>query len=534
MSSYKYCKFVCGCRKHHYSRMLFVILALVPFFCNAQLSHIPLDDKNKPNEPTVSIHPGSGDIVAASNIDNFYTLKSNAIQKFKATSTLGIYGDPVLHYSDTNLFFAHLSKTPNKNYGDWFDRIVVQKVHSIHPWKETSYSVGYNLDKMQDKPWMSSDNHSPNYNGHVYVTWTEFDKYDSDDPNDFSRIRFSKYVPTSDSFSSAITISDSTGDCRDGDNTLEGVSTAVGPFGQIYAAWSGHNRIWFDKSLDGGHSWGKDQVMGRQLRGWDMEMPNIHRANGMPFIQCDIKRNIIYVCWAEEDDNSANIILKYSRDNGDSWSDPIEMSTEIGHQSHQYFPNMSLHKESGQIFIAYYDQQYSDKHLFYDISLSQINVSESSLPIIHTITKQSIPLPGKDVFYGDYLDIDIVDDQLAVIYSTYYDNRMAIELATSTIPLMDTKSDGTTPYSRALLVGKDSSSVIYINVKSPGKIKGKCKYGKELVKKKIKVKRNWTIEDINTDYLLFSIPKGKPYKLKYKIRDNNTRRKYTYFSKVHI
>ena len=107
-----------------------------------------------------------------------------------------------------------------KNTVAWFDRIVVQKIMDPHNWKEKSYSVGYNGNKMQDKPWLSSDNHSAEYNGNLYVTWTEFDKYGSDNQADRSRIRFSKYDPKSDSFSSAVTISDTTGDCLDSDNTL--------------------------------------------------------------------------------------------------------------------------------------------------------------------------------------------------------------------------------------------------------------------------------------------------------------------------
>ena len=164
---------------------------------------------------------------------------------------------------------------------------------------------------MQDKPWLSSDKHSRKYKGNVYVTWTEFDKYNSKDSTDFSRIRFSKYMPKNDSFSKAITISDTVGDCQDGDNTLEGATTAVGSNGEIYAVWAGHDKIWFDKSTDGGETWGKDQEIASQIEGWDMEMPNIFRANGMPFVVCDTTREIIYITWADEENENADVWLIY-------------------------------------------------------------------------------------------------------------------------------------------------------------------------------------------------------------------------------
>jgi len=224
--------------------LIFSYLLLSLTICsNAQISIRTIDSHANPNEPSIAIKPSQvwiKPMVAASNIDNFYTNPLNPkLPKSKSTSKYGVYGDPVLHYSDTTLFFAHLSKTPGKSYGEWFDRIVVQKIENPYTWEETSYSVGYNQDKMQDKPWLSSDNHSDRYNGNVYVTWTEFDKYDSDDPNDRSRIRFSKYELSTDSFNTAITISDTTGDCLDGDNTLEGATTAIGKDGTIYAIWAG-------------------------------------------------------------------------------------------------------------------------------------------------------------------------------------------------------------------------------------------------------------------------------------------------------
>ncbi len=79
-----------------------------------QITQTALDQSGNPNEPTVCFDQVNDSVVyAASNIDNFYSydVESRLIQTQKATSVLVVYGDPVLHCSDSDVFLAHLSKT---------------------------------------------------------------------------------------------------------------------------------------------------------------------------------------------------------------------------------------------------------------------------------------------------------------------------------------------------------------------------------------------------------------------------------------
>ena len=77
-------------------------------------------------------------------------------------------------------------------------------------------------------------------------------------------------------------ISDTGGDCIDSDNTVEGAVPAVGPNGEVYIVWAGPLGLVFDKSLDGGLSFGKDKVIGDMPGGWDFSVDGLDRANGMP------------------------------------------------------------------------------------------------------------------------------------------------------------------------------------------------------------------------------------------------------------
>jgi len=509
------------------------LLSLAFLLNQAQSMRVTLDNTNNPNEPSIALHPITKTIVAASNINNFYVelIGSNSFSKTISTSPLGVYGDPVLHYSDTTLYFAHLAKAPKKEYGAWFDRIVVQKIMDPYNWKEKSYSVGYNGNKMQDKPWLSSDNHSAEYNGNLYVTWTEFDKYGSDNQADRSRIRFSKYDLKSDSFSTAITISDTTGDCLDSDNTLEGATSAVGKNGEVYAVWAGYESIWIDKSSDGGVTWGKDQIIAFQPGGWDMDMPHIMRANGMPFIASDTVKDIQYVTWADEFNGNADVWLIYSKDQGNTWSERINVSKDTA-DGHQYFPNLTIDQKSGEVFIAFYDFSESPQSVFYKLAISKYvlgNDFQSSF-----LNQNPIPLPGKNVFYGDYLDIDAQDGEVVTVYtSNNVNNETSIEMSRiSNHSICKEVINAKTAFNNIALLDEADSLSLWINTISPSKVSYKIKV--KYQDKKVKLYKGSSLYEAKNqpeDNFIVSLKKPKKaciLKIKIIVREKFCHKKQKY------
>ncbi len=509
--------------------VFFLILVGSVTRVSGQLTEIVVDNVSNPNEPSVCFSQTNDSLLyAAANIRNFYTInhKNETVLRQKATSKLGVYGDPVVHYADHQLYFAHLSKTEGKDYGKWFDRIVVQRIESTHPWVEHSYSVGYNGYKMQDKPWLYSDNTSGIHAGNVYVTWTEFDTYGSANPSDKSRIRFSVLQPNDSTFSNAITISDTTGDCLDGDNTLEGANTCVDSVGTIYAVWAGHNNLYLDYSTDGGTTWHKDQIIQTQVKGWNMDMPNIMRANGMPFIVADKQRNTLYICWADERNGHADIWLTKSTNNSLSWSEPILLNLDKTN-THQYFPNIAIDPATGSVYVAYYDFKTSPSNTFYSISLAQYDTSGR---VSNTqLTPYVTALPGKKIFYGDYLDIDIYNNQLAVAYTAYdLSGKTSIKLIRE-----GSLSDGifskiginNTP----AVVKNGDTALVLLNVEHPHKTIIKIKTTKNGKKNRYRFVASYSGKQTSWDDVLgtFLLDDQTILKtLKYKIRDRDVRHVY--------
>ncbi len=393
----------------HSKVMLSGLLVLLSKVLCAQYPMVTIDNKTyAPNEPSIYINPvNPSQIVAGSNIHNLYvssdTGKTWSLKKLR--SSLGVYGDPVIYADEYgNFYFCHLSGTKTKKYPDWIDRIVVQKSGDGGLTFNDGSFAGFNGDREQDKHWIVKDQHSRLHKDNIYLTWTEFDDYESKKPSDHSRIRFARSVNGTESFEEAITISDTVGDCLDGDNTLEGATPAIGPNGEVYVAWSGYGKIYFDKSLDGGLTWGKDKVIAQQEEGWALEYEQLYRCNGLPFLVTDHSRgkykNRLYLIWGETTKtNGGEIRLKYSDDGGESWSNTISVNNE--HEGDQFLPHIAIDETDGMVYVVYYDRSESPSNLLMNVNVAYSDNGGESF-VNKRITPQPFFPPGKDVFFGDY------------------------------------------------------------------------------------------------------------------------------------
>jgi hypothetical protein len=89
---------------------------------------------------------------------------------------------------------------------------------------------------------------------------------------------------------------------------------------------------------------------------------------------------------------------------------------------------MVVDQVTGSVFIAYYDFRYSSSEAFYNIMLNTFSIEDGMTEYL--ITPEAIPLPGKNVFYGDYLDLDVQGSNLAIIYTANtITNETRIEIA---------------------------------------------------------------------------------------------------------
>ncbi len=391
------------------NKLLFLIF-FYAFSIFAQYRNVQINnpESKEPNEVTIAINPiEPAKMAAGANINYFYsssdsgkTWKENII-----SSSLGVWGDPCVIYDlNGNLFYGHLS---NPATGHWIDRIVVQKsVDNGANWNDGA-GIGFKPEPFaQDKEWLGVDYTNSPYKNNIYVAWTEFDNYGSYDQNDSSRILFS-YSTDGISWSSPIRISDHGGNSVDDGNTVEGAVPAIGPNGEVYISWAGPLGIMFDKSTDGGQTFGSDVFVTSQPGGWNFNISGINRCNGMPITACDISnspyKGNIYINWSDQrnGEDNTDIFLIKSTDGGKTWGNIVKVNND-NTSRHQFLSWMDIDPVTGYLYIVFYDRR-NTSGIETEVYLARSKDGGTSFENFK-ISKSSF-VPDKNYFFGDYINI---------------------------------------------------------------------------------------------------------------------------------
>lgn len=391
-----------------------------------QYPNILIDNSNSPNEPSVIMDPKNpNNIVAGANIDRYYistdggyTWIANSI-----ASSYGVWGDPCIAVDTNDVFYYfHLSNPSN---GSWIDRIVCQKLNKPWGnWSDGTYA-GLNGSKVQDKEWVYVNRK----NNNIYMTWTQFDKYQSLNPNDSSIILFSKSIDNGQSWTQPIRISQYAGDCMDGDLTAEGAMPCPGINDEIYAAWANSGIIYFNRSLDYGKTWLKQDIkVCQQVGSWAIDVPGIYRANGMPVTCSDLSngpyRGTIYINFGDIRNgvNDNDIWLIKSTDGGDTWTQPKRVNDDPpGNQ--QFFSWMTVDQTTGYIYIVFYDRRnYNDNRT--DVYLAYSTDGGDNFTNIKISDNPFNPNPG--IFFGDYTNITAYNGKVIPIWTRLDDTQLSI------------------------------------------------------------------------------------------------------------
>ena len=392
---------------------------------NKIIKNITIDEGQgslAPCEPSISISPVDPNLMVAGSVLNNVYLSTDAGKTWKKDllkSTFGVYGDPVVRHDGLgNAYYAHLSNPKNKAYSseEFLDRIVVQKMSkSSTTWSNGSFPLA-DKKKDHDKQWVVVNPIDQS----LLMTWTQFDKYGSKSEKDKTNVLFSISKDQGETWSESININEVSGDCLDDDLTNEGAFTAVGVDGSLMAVWARDSKIWFDRSMDGGKTWLKnDKAIADQIGGWSMDIPGIDRTNGFPILKVDHSngkyRGRVYMSWTDQRNGQDNtdVWVIYSDDHGMKWSQPIKVNDDEG-KAHQFFHSMDLDQSSGYLYLLFYDRRnYQDAHN--DVYLAY--TTNGGKEFINTKVSETSFLSEKTVFFGDYTDISAVQGKIRPIWT---------------------------------------------------------------------------------------------------------------------
>jgi hypothetical protein len=373
--------------------------------------------------------------------------------------------DPVIVFDDFgNAYYSHITfndikfdTTPPSDVGvlfistfrdDGTTYAKTVKVPSGSGLRQAPFEAGPGQSNFDDKQWMAADN-SPDspYYGRIYVTWTKF---------------------SAQGGQSSIWLS-SCGGNGPGEETCETPNRAhvinkpvagglvqesfpaVAPNGDVYVAmlqFQGgfgstlpHSGIWIMKSSDGGETFTQQRVA--EIQQIPSPIPptnplaaprandgfNSFRTGTAPSVGItdDGKAHLVWGEWVGG--GNAEIMYTRSTDGGATWSAPVAMNDVA--QGHQFFPNLDV--DGNSVHVAWFDGRenvetapITDLHVFYNRSE---NSGDSFLPD-EQITDDAFDPNSVSrfpvfcaAFIGDYLDIDAVGGQVAIIWS---DNRNVV------------------------------------------------------------------------------------------------------------
>lgn len=379
-------------------------------------------------EPSICINPKNTNEVIAGSVMNDYYYSSDGGETWKAKSiksAWGVNGDPCM-LIDTlgRYYYFHLSNIDGEPL---VGGMVCQRSNSLSgKFKNEGHTIANG--KFHDKEWAVVNP----ANNHIYITWTQFDAYDSEKADDYSHILFSKSADGGITWSLPKQLSSVPGDCRDNDKTAEGAVPAVGPNGEIYVCWSRNDSLWFNYSLDEGETWMvTEQFIATQPVGWVIDIPGIYRCNGLPVTCSDLStsahRGTIYVNWADQrnGENNTDIWLIKSTDKGKTWSAPKRVNNDDS-ERHQFLTWMTVDQATGYLYFVFYDRRNHEKTAT-DVYLAwsedggetfnNVKISESSFK------------PNDDVFFGDYTNISAHNGVIRPIWTRLDNTRISLYTA---------------------------------------------------------------------------------------------------------
>ncbi|MCK5147628.1 T9SS type A sorting domain-containing protein [bacterium] len=405
----------------------------------AQVANYRVDNgnANQPNEVSIAINPQDPqNIVAASNLNYYYYSKDGGYTwtQDELRSSHGVHGDPcVIFDKNGHCFFGHLA---NPNVGEWLDRIVVQI--SKNGGESWSNGAGIGLNprpssnpglRDQDKEWLAADRTNSQYQDNIYMSWTEFDVYGSHNPSDSSRIRFSRSTDHGETWSDAFTISDKGGNCLDGDETTEGAVPSVGPAGEVYIAWSGPEGIMFDRSFDGGQTFGTDIHITLHEGGWAQYVWGINRCNGMPVTACDISdsqfRGNVYILWSDERNGDIDVFMTRSEDRGTTWSTAVKVNNDNSGRD-QFFPWFTVDPSTGIIYAIFYDRRNTTAE---DTDVYMATSYDGGRTFTDRQISDTSFHPWNSVFFGDYINISAFNGVVHPIWMRMDSGHMTLYTA---------------------------------------------------------------------------------------------------------
>jgi hypothetical protein len=258
----------------------------------------------------------------------------------------------------------------------------------------------------EDKEWITSDLSpiSP-YNNTLYITWTRF--------AGGTGIKLTKSINSGVNWSAPVSISDGT--------NVQGSNIAISRNGQINVTWLGYGgnaSVRYDRSTNGGAAFGTDVTVSSGP--FPSGLPN--GVGTFPYIETDRSTGpysgMIYVVFADNRNGDCDVFLCRSTNAGTNWSAPLRINNDpIGNGKIQYWPCIAVN-ENGTISIMFMDSRNTPNNTIVEAYLARSTDGGVSFTN-ELVSSEQTPteIPGSNVRFGDYIDIDYVGQNIVPVWT---------------------------------------------------------------------------------------------------------------------
>jgi len=276
--------------------------------------------------------------------------------RFGSDPTLAFDTQGSVFYGFIVVFFSAAFNTPSNGVGiNGTEMAVARSSDGGSHWPLlTQFSFEGGENHFNDKPMITVDQGQASpFRDNVYVAWDAASGGSSG-----GGIRVGRSTDHGASF--AVNRADDPG----GPGRSIGAVPFVSPDGTVYVAWNDYsaNVIAFNRSFDGGVSWGAQRTIAPKVIPFDIGIPAEAVRRALVYPACDTDRSAgshrgrLYCSWMDLNGaGNTSILLSVSDDAGATWSTPPSVVGQppAGHDRFNHW--LSVDPVTGEVTVSYYD-----------------------------------------------------------------------------------------------------------------------------------------------------------------------------------
>lgn len=163
-----------------------------------------------------------------------------------------------------------------------------------------------------------------------------------------------------------ILINNASGDCLGKGDMLRASTPMVGRDGKAFIVWSGKEKLFIDRSYDGGDLWIKtDLPVAEQPGGWNLVIPDAIGTSNVPSAMIDNTEyrtvGTLYLAYTDQKNGATDtdIWLLRSPNHGDNWTYPQRVNLDEPGK-YQYSPRLVVDQATGFVYTAFFDRRNYD------------------------------------------------------------------------------------------------------------------------------------------------------------------------------